>query len=281
MTVTVSRLADVHPAAHLAPGCHVGPFCSVGADVVLGEGCRLVSHVVLTGRTTAGAGNTFHPHTVIGGTPQDKTWSDDAQTSLEIGDHNEFREGVTVNRGAEKEDGVTRVGSRNLLMANSHVAHNCHVHNDTILVNGVLLGGHVHVQDRAVISGNSVVHHYSTVGTLAMVSGGCRVPHDVPPYMMAAGSDDPEIKTVNLVGMKRAGISNGSIRLVKRAFKLIFREAKTVAACRDILIAERDGLLPIEVARLLSFIDAQGEGRMGRQREGRPAAAPAAMKHAA
>ena len=281
MSTHVSRLADVHPAASLGQNCVVGPFCSIGADAVIGDGCRLVSHVVVTGRVAIGPDNTFHPHTVIGGTPQDKTWSDDAQTSLEIGEGNEFREGVTVNRGAEKEDGITRVGNRNLLMANSHVAHNCHVHNDTILVNGVLLGGHVHVQDRAVISGNSVVHHFSTVGTLAMVSGGCRVPHDIPPYMMAAGSDNPEIKTVNLVGMRRAGISNDTIRMVKRAYKLIFREAQTVAATRDTLIAEYEGLLPIEVARMLAFIDAQGEGRMGRQREGvRPAAAVAVGKAA-
>ena len=267
MSTQVSRLADVHPSATLGQGCVVGPFCTVGPHVVVGDGCRLVSHVVLTGRTDVGPSNTFHPHTVIGGTPQDKTWDDGAETSVQIGEGNEFREGVTVNRGAEKEDGVTRVGDRNLLMANSHVAHNCHVHNDTILVNGVLLGGHVHVQDRAVISGNSVVHHFSTVGTLAMVSGGCRVPHDIPPYMMAAGSDNPEVKTVNLIGMKRSGIPNGTIRMIKRAFKLIFREHKTVAAVRDLLVEDHEGLLPLECARLLAFIDAQGEGRMGRQRE--------------
>src|SRR5262249_33525040 len=139
---------------------------------------------------------------VIGAEPQDYSYSGSA-TRLEIGLGNTFREGVTVNRGAEKEDHVTRIGNGNLLMANCHVAHNCWLHNQVVLVNGVLLGGHVHVHDGAIISGNAVVHHFATLGTLSFVSGGCRVPADVPPYMLAAGCDNPRIINVNLVGMQR------------------------------------------------------------------------------
>ncbi len=216
MATYVSPLAHIDPRAQIGRDVYVGPFCLIGPSARIGDNCRLDSHVVITGHTAIGERNHFWPNTVIGGEPQDKTYHN-SQTRVEIGDDNQFREGVTVNRGADKEDGVTRIGDRNLLMSNAHVAHNCHIFSDTILVNGVLLGGHVHVQDRAIVSGNTVVHHFSTIGTLAFVSGGCRVPNDIPPFMLAAGSDNPEIKTINIVGMQRAGISRETIGMVKRA----------------------------------------------------------------
>lgn len=266
MAIRISRLAEVDPRAEIADGVDIGPFCLVGPEVKLGAGTTLDSHVVLVGRTTIGERNRFLPHTVIGGDPQDKSYQE-SDTQVVIGDDNTFREGVTVNRGAEKEDGVTRIGNNNLLMSNAHVAHNCHIFNHTILVNGVLLGGHVHVQDRAIVSGNSVVHHFSTVGTLAFVSGGCRVPQDIPPYMLSAGSDNPEIKTINVVGMKRAGLSETAIDSIKRAHRLIFRDHKTLDVARDILQQELDGVFPFELSNLLGFIEAQQRGKMGRARE--------------
>jgi len=169
------------------PGAHVSMFGAiangrllvvVGPDVVLGDGCRLDSHVVISGHTSVGCNNRFFPHAVIGAEPQDYSYTG-SPTRVLIGDDNVFREGVTVNRGAEKEDHVTRIGHRNLLMANSHVAHNCHIHDGVVLVNGVLLGGHVHVHDGAIISGNAVVHHFATLGTLAFVggtAGACAIP---------------------------------------------------------------------------------------------------------
>jgi UDP-N-acetylglucosamine acyltransferase len=266
MATYVSPLSHVDPRAQIGRDVYIGPFCNVGSQVVLGDNCRLESHVVLSGATSIGQRNRFWPHTVIGGEPQDKTYHD-SNTQVQIGDDNQFREGVTVNRGADKEDGVTRIGCRNLLMSNAHVAHNCHVYNDTILVNGVLLGGHVHVQDRAIVSGNTVVHHFSTIGTLAFVSGGCRVPQDIPPFMLAAGSDNPEIKTINIVGMQRAGISRETIAMVKRAHRLLFREHKLLDEVRNTLGEECDGVIPIELATLLNFIEVQRKGRMGRGRE--------------
>ncbi len=161
-------------------------------------------------------------------------------------------EGVTVNRGKEKEDHATRIGNRNLLMINSHVAHNCHIYDQVILVNGVLLGGHVHVHDGAIISGNSVVHHFSTLGTLSFVSGGCRVPHDIPPYMLSAGSDNPEIKTINVTwALHHPGgsRSNETIQTIKRTHRLIYREHKSVEAARDILQHELGGVLPMNSTR--------------------------------
>ena len=276
----VSPHAVVDPGATIGPGCYVGPFCLVGPDVTLGPNNRLDSHVAIVGHTTIGEGNRFWPQSCIGGEPQDKAFDPACDVRVEIGDENQFRENVTVHRGAPKEDGVTRVGSRNLLMAGAHVAHNCHIFDDTILVNGVLLGGHVHVHDRAIVSGNSVVHHFSTIGTMAFVSGGCRVPHDVPPYMLAAGSDNPQVRTINAVGMKRAGIPMATIKLVKQAYRRIFRDHQPAGQLRDEFAEQCDGVLPLELVNLLAFVEAQGEGRMGRQREGNTAA-PAAMKKAA
>ncbi len=266
MTTVVSHLADVHPRAVLGDGVQVGPFCKVGPHVTIGDGTVLDSNVVIVGHTTVGENNRFFPGSVIGGEPQDVSYRDSG-TRVEIGDGNTFREGVTVNRGAEKEDHTTRVGHRNMLMSNSHVAHNCHVHNNVILVNGVLLGGHVHVHDRAIISGNACVHHFSTVGTLAFISGGSRVIRDIPPYMLAAGSDQLAIHTINIVGMQRNGISQEIIAVIKRAHRLLFREHKTLAVARETLQQELDDVLPFELTTLLNFIERHQGGRMGRGRD--------------
>jgi UDP-N-acetylglucosamine acyltransferase len=153
-------------------------------------------------------------------------------------------------------------------MSNSHVAHNCHIFDNVILVNGVLLGGHVHVHDGAIVSGNSVVHHFSTLGTLSFVSGGCRVPHDIPPYMLAAGSDNPTVKTINIVGMRRRGIAIETIRTIKQVHRMLYRERKPIAEIRNQLEQELDGVFPFELTALLTFVEQQRLGKMGRAREG-------------
>jgi UDP-N-acetylglucosamine acyltransferase len=285
MTVTISPLADVHPNAVLGEDVEIGPFCFIGPHVTLGDGCRLDSHVTITGHTTVGPRNRFWPGSVIGAEPQDSGYKDSPER-VEIGCDNLFREGVTVNRGANKEDGITRIGNRNFLMANAHVAHNCHVHNNAILCNGVLLGGHVHVQDFAIVSGNSVVHHFATVGESAFISGGCRVPQDVPPFMLSAGSDNPEIVTVNLVGMRRRGFSETSIAAIRQVFRMLFREHRKCEEVRESLVTHFDGQLPAEVQRLLDFVDATARGKSGRAREivrnqPAPAAEPSAERRAA
>ena len=267
MSTTISPLAHVDPKAQLGENVTIGPFCFVGPDVVLGDGSILDSHVTLIGKTTIGAKNRFWQNSVIGAEPQDYSYCDGAPTEVVIGDNNQFREGVTVNRGAEKEDGITRIGNNNLLMSNAHVAHNCHIYNNAMLVNGVLLGGHVHVHDRAIISGNSVVHHFTTIGTLAFVSGGCRVPTDLPPYMLSAGSDNPHIRTVNLIGMKRAGIPDASIKVVRKVQRFLYREHKSLDFVKEHFQKELQGIFPIEYITLLDAIEKQRAGRMGRARE--------------
>ena len=266
METQISPLSQVDSSARLGRGVVVGPFCVVGPDVEIGDNTVLMSHVVIIGRTRIGSGNRFWANAVIGGDPQDVSWQD-SQTEIHIGDNNIFREGVTVNRGAEKEDGVTRIGNNNMFMANSHVAHNCRIFNHVILVNGVLLGGHVHVHDNAIVSGNSVVHHFSTLGRLSFVSGGCRVPHDIPPFMLAAGSDDPTVRTINVVGMRRAGISSSTIDLIKEAFRLLYRRNRPVDEVRAYFMDLLEGVLPIELTQLLVFLENQKAGKLGRARE--------------
>lgn len=266
MEPQISPLSQVDPSASIGKGVVVGPFCVVGAGVTIGDYTELQSHVVLTGKATLGSGNKIYPGCVIGGEPQDISYRD-SDTSVEIGDNNIFREGVTVNRGAEKEDHVTRIGNRNMFMANSHVAHNCRIFDDVILVNGALLGGHVHVHDRAIVSGNTVVHHFSTIGRLSFVSGGCRVPHDIPPFVLAAGSDNPTLKTINNVGMRRAGISEHSIDVVRSAFRMLFRKRASLADVTAHFDDTLGGIIPLELSQMLSFIEAQRRGKLGRARE--------------
>ena len=240
----------------------------VGPDVVLGRGNVLDSHVVLAGVCTIGDRNRFWPGAVIGGEPQDKAWGE-APTQTIVGDDNQFREGVTVHRGAEKEDGATRLGSRCLLMSNAHVAHNCVVGDDCMLVNGVLLGGHVHLHEGAIVSGNSVVHHFATVGTRAFVSGGGKLVRDLPPFMLSAGTDNPTVKTINAVGMQRAGRSAEEVRGVKLAHRLLYRNKKSAAAARAALVAKLGDPLPAAVETVLSFVERQAGGRNGRGRDGK------------
>ncbi len=266
METRISPLSQVDPSAKIGEGVVIGPFCLVGPGVTIGDGCVLNSHVVLIGNTTIGVNNRFWPGCVIGGDPQDVSWQD-SDTEIHIGDNNIFREGVTVNRGAEKEDGVTRIGNNNMFMANSHIAHNCRIFNNVILVNGVLLGGHVHVHDNAIVSGNSVVHHFSTLGRLSFVSGGCRVPHDIPPFMLAAGSDDPTLKTINVVGMRRAGISNSTIEVIKEAFRLLYRRNRPLDEVCRYFDDTLQGIIPIELSMLLTFVGNQRAGKLGRARE--------------
>jgi UDP-N-acetylglucosamine acyltransferase len=268
MAITISPLAQIDSLAEIGNDVSVGPFCVVGPHVRIGDRCRLDSHVVLTGHTTIGADNRFFPQCVIGAEPQDYSYSG-SPTRVEIGNSNTFREGVTVNRGAEKEDHVTRIGNHNLFLANCHVAHNCRIHDHVLLVNGVLLGGHVHVHDWASVSGNSVIHHFCTLGTISFVGGGCRVTTDVPPYMLAAGNDDPSIPTINLVGMQRRGIPASTIALIRKAHRLIYRQHKKLGELREIFTAELGDCLPIELVRFFDSLERQQAGKHGRAGEAR------------
>ena len=269
MAADISPLASVDPQAEIADNATVGPFCTVGPNVHIGSGTRLLNNVTLLGHVRLGCDNTVYPNVVLGGEPQDVSYRG-SNTRVVIGDRNIFREGVTVNRASEKEDGVTWIGDDNFLMANSHVAHDCHLGNRIIIANGSLLGGHVIVHDHASISAAAGVHHFATVGSYSFIGGLSRVLHDVPPFMLVEGAP-ARPRCINIVALKRNDFPPHVINALAEAHRLIYRAKVGIDHAREILRGN-DHLLP-QVNQLLSFVESQGEGRHGRSREIRRAAA--------
>jgi UDP-N-acetylglucosamine acyltransferase len=240
--------AVVDPAARLAPDVRVGPFAVIEADVSLGAGCVVGPHVHLLGILTAGANNRFHTGCVLGDTPQHTAYAGEP-TRVEIGSDNTFREHVTVHR-AMPATGATVIGSHNLFMAGSHVAHDCRVGDRCIFANAAVVGGHAVVMNGAFLSGNSCVHQFCRVGRLAMLSGTSSVSQDLPPFWIV--QEVNIARGVNVIGMRRAGIPTAEIQAVRRAYKAINRSGLTVAAALE-RIEAADGELPA-VAELLAFI---------------------------
>ncbi len=218
--------AIIHPSAKLGANVRVGAYAVIDADVELGADCVVGPHAYLTGVTKIGAGNQFHAGSVIGDAPQDLKYHGEP-TRLVIGDHNVFREHVTIHR-SNKLDEDTVVGSHNFFMAGSHVAHNCLVGNHVIFANGATLAGHVTVQDRAFISGNCLVHQFCRVGTLAIMQGGSAISKDLPPFTVARG--DNGICGLNTVGLRRAGFSAGERLELKKLYHFLFRGGQTLRA---------------------------------------------------
>ena len=247
--------AVVDPAVILGDGCTVGPFAVLDAGVVLGPGCVVGPHAVLTGRVEAGANNTFHPHCVIGDTPQHLGYAGEP-TGVRIGSGNTFREFCTVHRGMAASGGVTVVGDGNLLMACSHVAHDCRVGNRTIFANSAVIGGHAEIQDGAFLSGNTCVHQFCRVGRSAMLGGTSSITVDLPPFWTVR--DTNSARGVNVIGMRRAGIPAEEIMGVRRLYKAINRHGLTVRAAADKAEAE-DGHLPA-VAEVVAFMRASKRG---------------------
>lgn len=263
MATLIADTACVDPRADIADDVEIGPYCVVGPEVTIGRGTRLISHVCVYGVTTIGEHNLISPFSVLGGDPQDVSYKG-APTRVEVGDHNVIREGVTINRGTEKEDGITRIGSHNFLMATSHVAHDCKLGDHVTIANGSMLAGHCHVDSYASISGGVAVHHFTSVGSYSFIGGQSRIYHDVPPYMLVDGNPS-RVRCINVVGLKRNGISAEGIDSLHEAHRLIYRAKMSAKHAADIL--ESHGHLTPEVRRLLDFIQAQQEGKHGRARE--------------
>jgi UDP-N-acetylglucosamine acyltransferase len=268
MSVQISPLACVAPEAELEDDVEIGPFCVVGPNVHIASGTRLLSSVSVMGHVSIGADNVIYPHVVIGGEPQDISYGG-SDTQVVIGDGNIIREGVTINRGSEKEDGITRIGDKNFLMACSHVAHDCKLGNHIIMANGSLLGGHVHIDDHASISGAVAVHHYTSIGSYSFVGGLSRVLHDVPPFMLCEGAP-ARPRCINIVALKRNEFSPHVIDCLAEAHRLLYRAKVGLEPAREILRGNNQ-LVP-EVNHLLAFVAGQQDGRHGRGRESRRAA---------
>ncbi len=268
MATLIASNAAIDPRAEIDDNVEIGPFCVVGPRCRIGAGTRLENSVTLMGDVTLGRYNHVYPGVVIGGEPQDISYAG-TDTRVLVGDHNVFREGVTINRASEKEDGVTRVGDHNFLMACSHVAHDCQVGNHIIIANNSLLGGHVHLHDYASISGSVAVHHFATIGSYSFVAGLSGVRQDVPPYMLVEGVP-ARPRCINVVGLKRNDFPPDVIEGLAEAHRLLFRAKVRLDDAWELLRA--GGHLLPQVSHLLSFIQNQHEGSHGRGRERRRAA---------
>lgn len=252
---SIHPTAVVHANAVIGAGCEIGPYCVIGEYVVLGERCRLHSHVVIDGHTRLGRSNEMFPFASIGLKTQDLKWKGGV-TYVEIGDHNTFRECVTVH-SATGDGEVTRVGSHNHILAYSHIAHNVTVGSHVIMSNVATLAGHVIVEDYAVIGGLTAVHQFCRIGKMAITGGCSKVVQDVPPFMLADGNP-AETKTINKVGLDRNEVPEETQAALKLAYRILFREGLTITNALARIEAELP--LPPEVQHLVQFVRASERG---------------------
>jgi UDP-N-acetylglucosamine acyltransferase len=221
--------ATVDPRAEL-DDCEIGPYAVIGPDVRIGAGTSIGAHTVVEGHTTIGRRNRIFAHSVLGGIPQDKKYAGEL-TQLVIGDDNTIREFCTFNTGTVQDGGITRIGSDNWIMAYTHIAHDCVIGDHTIMANCSQLAGHVYLDDWAIIGGTTGVHQFVRIGAHAMIGGGTSLVQDVPPYIICSGSPTVPFG-INVEGLKRRGFAPETIRLLRRAFKSVYKEGLTVAeAC--------------------------------------------------
>jgi len=222
--MAVHASAIVEDGARLGPGVEIGPYCIVGRDVELGDGVRLLSHAVVTGRTRIGARTVVHPQAVLGGEGQIRK-NDYAEAGLEIGSDCVIREAVTMSCGSRLGRGVTTVGNNGYFMAYSHVGHDCLVEDDVTFANNATLAGHVHIGQGVIMGGISAVQQFGRVGKGAMIGGVTGVNTDVIPYGMATG-DHAVLGGLNIIGLKRRGLGREAIHAARAAFREIFLESR-------------------------------------------------------
>lgn len=217
----IHETAIVHSNAQLGKNVEIGPYSIVGEHVVIGDNTWVGPHVVINGHTTIGADNQIYQFATVGEANQDKKYAGEP-TRVEIQDRNVIREHCTIHRGTVQDDGVTRIGSDNLFMVNTHIAHDCIVGDNTIFANNATLGGHVWVGDYAIIGGISAVHQFCIVGPHTMIGGGSAVVQDVPPYVIAQGNHAKPFG-INIEGLKRRGFDKPTLHAIRRVYKDIYR----------------------------------------------------------
>ncbi|MEY2546971.1 MAG: UDP-N-acetylglucosamine acyltransferase [Verrucomicrobiota bacterium] len=253
--VQIHPTAIVDLSAQLGAGTMVGPYCIIGANVSLGANCWLQHHVTLEGPMKAGARNKFYAYCSIGQQTQDLKYISEP-TYLEIGDENTFREFVTVNRSTTSE-GKTRIGSGGNFLAYSHIGHDCTVGDEVVFSNNGTLAGHVEVGDNAVMGGLTAVHQFCRLGRFAITGGCSKIVQDVPPFMIADGNP-AEVRGINVIGLERKNFPPEKIKLVKEAFRLIYRSKlntrQAIEAVRKELAAAE------EITQIIEFIEQSERG---------------------
>ena len=252
----------IHPTAlidsqaELADDVEVGAFTIIDAKVRIGAGTKIGPHAVITGRTTIGKNNHIFQFTSIGEQPQDKKYAGE-DTELIIGDDNTIRELCTFSRGSIQGGGVTRIGNNNWIMACVHIAHDCNLGDDIIMANNASLAGHVTVGNHAILSGYSLIHQFCSVGEHSFTSFASHVNQSIPPYVTVSG-EKARVKGINSEGLKRRGYTSEQINQVRRAYKALYREGKSLEEAKAVLIEMAEG--SPEVQPMVDFLNAAERG---------------------
>jgi len=246
----------IDPAAELAEDVSVGPYSVIEANVTIGAGTDIGPHVVIKGTTRIGSQNRIFQFASIGEEPQDKKYAAEP-TSLEIGDRNTIREFVTLNRGTAQDDGVTRLGDDNWIMAYVHIAHDCRIGNETIFANNASLVGHVSVGDYAILGGFTLVHQFCQIGAYSLTAFGSGISKDVPPFVTVGGTP-ARAHGLNMEGLRRRGFPEESRKALRRAYRTLYRESLSL---QDALAALREQAASCaEVGMLVEFLEQQSRG---------------------
>ena len=245
--------AAIDPSAKLGAGVRIGAYAVIGAEVAIGAGTRIGAHCTIEGPTRIGRDNVVHAHAAIGGEPQDKKYRGE-RVELEIGDANVIREFVTINRGTGDGGGITRIGSRNWILAYTHVAHDCIVGDDCVFSNNATLAGHVTVGDHVILSGFAGVHQFCRIGDHAFIGMGAFVNGDVPPFLMVAQEKYARPRGINAEGLKRRGFDAARIAAIKRAYRALYMgDAKLDEAKAELDEIANGG--SADVRAMLDFIE--------------------------
>lgn len=248
--------ALVDERANVGANVEIGPFCVIGPDVTLGDGCRLLSHVVVEGLTEIGPETVISPFASIGGAPQDLRYGGE-QTRLVIGARNTIRESATLNRGTADGGGVTRVGDGNLLMAYTHVGHDCRIGDDNILANGSTLAGHVEVGNHATVGAYCGIHQFCRVADFAFIGGFTVLTQDALPWVTTVGNR-AKAYGLNLIGLRRRGYPKETIQALKRAYTTLFRSKLRLSEALEALEADAGEFE--EVRYFLEFVRSSERG---------------------
>ncbi len=256
---TIHPTAVIHPSAELDDDVEVGPYCIIGANVRIGAGTTLGAHVIIEEYTHIGRNNIIYHGAVLGAPPQDRKFKHE-RSYLIIGDNNWIREYVTIHR-ASGEEQATIVGDNNFLMAYAHIGHNCKVGNGVVMANAVGISGHCEIGDGANIGGMTGVHQFTRIGKLAMVGGMSRIVRDVPPFMIVEGSP-AEVRGVNIVGLRRAGVPEATRDALRTACRWMFFSEMNLSQAMNKIRAELD--MSPELEYLLEFMEQIRHGRNGR-----------------
>ncbi|GAB4407069.1 MAG: acyl-ACP--UDP-N-acetylglucosamine O-acyltransferase [Thermodesulfovibrionales bacterium] len=256
MATDIHTTAIVDREASIDEDVFIGPFCIIGRGVRLKKETRLISNVVIEGKTEVGRQCTIYPFTSIGLPPQDLKYKDE-DTGVRIGDRNIIREYTTIHRASVGGDGVTVIGDDNFLMAYVHIAHDCKVGSHIIMANAATLAGHVTVEDYAVIGGLVAVHQFTRIGAYSMVGGFSGIGQDIPPYTIASGAR-ARLFGINTIGLKRHGFSDSTIAELKKAYKILFREKRTLRDAIKKVQAELS--YTDETKHLVEFIEKNKRG---------------------